>query len=290
MNRQFLWKMKGSRTLELDSPLIMGIVNCTPDSFFDGGQLPTAQEAVQHGLHLAGQGAHILDVGGESTRPGSRQVALAEELERIVPVVSALDEQKTSGNLTCALSVDTTKAGVAAAGLEAGAEIVNDVSACRFDPGLLDVLVQHQPGYVLMHSLGRPETMQDHPRYESVVDDLLLFFQRHMDRLVSAGLGEDRIILDPGIGFGKLLEHNLAILRDVDRFLVFGRPLLVGVSNKSLWHGLLGLELSERGVATQVATALMAARGVFVHRVHDVRSTSRTLRIVQALTARGAPA
>jgi dihydropteroate synthase len=290
MNRQFLWKMKGSRTLELDSPLIMGIVNCTPDSFFDGGQLPTAQEAVQHGLHLAGQGAHILDVGGESTRPGSRQVALAEELERIVPVVSALDEQKTSGNLTCALSVDTTKAGVAAAGLEAGAEIVNDVSACRFDPGLLDVLVQHQPGYVLMHSLGRPETMQDHPRYESVVDDLLLFFQRHMDRLVSAGLGEDRIILDPGIGFGKRLEHNLAILRDVDRFLVFGRPLLVGVSNKSLWHGLLGLELSERGVATQVATALMAARGVFVHRVHDVRSTSRTLRIVQALTARGAPA
>ncbi|HDQ39657.1 MAG TPA: dihydropteroate synthase [Desulfonatronum sp.] len=288
MDRHSRWMIKGSRGLDLSIPVIMGIVNCTPDSFFDGGRLRTVQAAVDYGMDLAAQGARILDVGGESTRPGAKRVALAEELTRTVPVLSGLARQRDLRDLACVLSVDTTKAGVAAAGLEAGAEIVNDISACRFDPELLDVLVQYRPGYVLMHSLGRPQTMQNHPRYKNVVEEILAFFQRQMDRFINAGLSEEQIILDPGIGFGKLLEHNLSILREMDRFLILGRPVLVGLSNKSLWHGLLDLELFERESATQVATALMAVKGVSVHRVHDVESASRTLRIVQALTACGA--
>ena len=266
------------------APLIMGIVNCTPDSFYDGGRLAGPEAAVGHGLAMAGHGAHILDVGGESTRPGAAPVGPAEELGRVFPVLAGLERERKAGSMDCALSVDTTKAVVAASALEAGADIVNDISACRFDPGLTDVLVQHQPGYVLMHSLGRPETMQLQPRYDNVVDEILSFFQERMDELVSAGLGEENIVLDPGIGFGKLLEHNLAILREVGRFFSLGRPVLIGASYKSLWQGLLGLELPDRGMATQVATALLAARGVAVHRVHDVESTARTLKVVQALT------
>jgi len=288
MDRQLSWRVGGAKTLNLTEPLVMGIVNCTPDSFFDGGLLPTPQAAVAHGLTLARQGARILDVGGESTRPGAKPVSEAEEQERVLPVLSGLARERTLGSMDVLLSVDTYKSGVAAAALAFGAEIINDVSACRFDPGLMDVLTQYKPGYVLMHSLGRPETMQHAPRYEDVVDEILAFFHRRMDLLVATGCNEECIVLDPGIGFGKLLEHNVAILRAVERFLALGRPLLIGVSNKSLWQGLLGLEPAERGMATQVATALLAAAGVALHRVHDVENTARTLRIVQALTASGA--
>lgn len=288
MRGYFSWRIKGRRAQAVTDPLIMGIVNCTPDSFFDGGRLQSPQAGVEHGLALAHQGAHFLDVGGESSRPGARPAHAAEELDRVVPVLAGLARQREALGLEFVLSVDTYKPGVAAVALEAGAQVVNDISACRFDPGLLDVLVQYKPGYVLMHSLARPETMQREPRYENVVDDILAFFQRHMDLLVTSGLSEEYIILDPGIGFGKLLEHNIKILRDVDRFFVLGRPVLVGVSNKSLWQGLLGLELAQRGLATQVATALLAVKGVAMHRVHDVESTARTLRIVQSLTTSGA--
>jgi dihydropteroate synthase len=267
----------------------MGIVNCTPDSFFDGGLLMSPQAGIAHGLTLARQGARILDVGGESTRPGAKPVSEAQEQERVLPVLSGLAQERALGNMHSLLSVDTYKSGVAVAALASGAEIINDISACRFDPGLMDVLIQFKPGYVLMHSLGRPETMQIAPRYKDVVDEILAFFQQRMDLLVAAGFSEEYIVLDPGIGFGKLLEHNLAILRKVDRFLTLGRPILIGVSNKSLWQGLLGLELAERGLATQVATALLAAAGVALHRVHDVENTARTLRIVQALTASKSP-
>jgi dihydropteroate synthase len=269
----------------LTEPLIMGIVNCTPDSFFDGGLLMSSKAGIAHGLTLARQGARILDVGGESTRPGAKPVSEAQERERVLPVLSGLARERELGNMHSLLSVDTYKSGVAVAALASGAEIINDISACRFDPGLMDVLTQFKPGYVLMHSLGQPETMQIAPRYKNVVDEILAFFQQRLDLLVAAGFSEEYIVLDPGIGFGKLLEHNIAILRGVDRFLTLGRPVLIGVSNKSLWQGLLGLELTERTVATQVATALLAAAGVALHRVHDVENTSRTLRIVQTLTA-----
>lgn len=287
MNQGRMWTVRDGEQLDLRQPVIMGIVNCTPDSFFDGGRLQTPEAAVEHGLALAGQGALIIDVGGESTRPGALPVDSDEELRRVVPVLANLARLRASNDLEFTLSVDTSKAEVASAALTAGAAIVNDVSACRFDPGLVDVLVQYQPGYVLMHSLGRPETMQCEPVYTDVVDEILDFFVRHLSLLVAAGLSEEHVVLDPGVGFGKLLEHNIAILRNIDRFFSLGRPVLVGVSNKSLWQGLLGLGPADRGVPTQVATALLAARGVAVHRVHDAGATQRTLRIANALSPLG---
>ncbi|GAB6057386.1 dihydropteroate synthase [Desulfonatronum parangueonense] len=271
----------------MDHPLIMGVINCTPDSFYDGGQHLLPGNAVRHGRMLASQGAKILDVGGESTRPGSLPVAREEERERVLPVIEGLSTALELSHPEVVLSVDTTKAEVAAAALAAGAAVVNDISACRFDPELLDVLCQYQPGYVLMHALGTPATMQSNPSYENVLEEVRRFFEQRMNVLVQAGLPEDSIILDPGIGFGKLLEHNLRLLRDIGDLLQLGRPLLVGISNKSFWKSLLGLELEERETVNQVATALLTAKGVRVHRVHDVEATRRTLRVCEALSGGG---
>lgn len=259
--------------------LIAGIVNVTPDSFYDGGKYDTVASGIKHGRELARQGADILDVGGESTRPYADKVSLEQELDRVIPVVTTLAHEKVAQ----AVSVDTYKAQVAARALDAGADIVNDVSAFRFDPELLDVLGQYKPGYVLMHSLGRPEEMQDDPRYASVVDDILAFFEERLVMLDKAGLPGDNIVLDPGIGFGKLLEHNLEILRNIERFMELGLPLYMGLSNKSLWQHLLGLEVGQRRNATQVATALLAARGVPIHRVHEVELARQSLTIVREL-------
>ena len=326
MQPNSIWRIKNGRWMSLDRPLIMGVVNCTPDSFYDGGQYDDPQSALSHGLLLASQGAGILDVGGESTRPGSRPVGREEEMRRVLPVIRGLHDAlakpgtiaapgtggsasvgpvsaaggpvraTSSGSDThrrpiteaaSVISIDTTKAAVAAAALEAGADIVNDVSACRFEPGLLDVLQHFQPGYVLMHAQGRPETMQIQPVYDDVVDDVCRFLEDRMDLLVRSGLSETAIVLDPGIGFGKRLEHNLELLGNMHRLIRIGRPVLVGLSNKSFWKGLLGLELGERGTATQVATALLAVEGVAIHRVHDVAATARTLQIVQAIVGQG---
>jgi dihydropteroate synthase len=230
-------------------------------------------------LELARQGAHILDVGGESTRPYGEAVGEAEELARVLPVVEGLVKARTCS----VISVDTYKAGVAARCLEAGAAIINDVSGFRFEPELLDVLVEHKPGYVLMHSLGRPEDMQDEPRYEDVVGEIMAFFEERLGVLERAGLPLDRVVLDPGIGFGKKLEHNLAILREIERFYELGLPVYMGLSNKSLWQGLLGLEVGQRQNATQAATAVLAARGVPIHRVHEVQLTRQSLTIAREL-------
>jgi dihydropteroate synthase len=197
----------------------------------------------------------------------------------VLPVIRGLLKAKPES----VLSIDTYKAEVARDALEAGVVIVNDVSGFSFDPLLKDVVIQYKPGYVLMHTSARPETMQDNPRYNDIVGELLDYFARKMNWLVSAGLPEDRIVIDPGIGFGKTLEHNLAILRNIDRFFALGRPVYMGLSNKSLWGDLLDLPKDERGSATQVATALLAARGVGIHRVHDVGACRKTLRIVQAM-------
>jgi dihydropteroate synthase len=260
----------------------MGVVNVTPDSFFDGGRHADADAALAHARELAAQGADILDLGGESSRPFAEPVSQDEELRRVLPVVRGAAALADTGG-TPAISVDTYKAGTAAAALEAGAAIVNDISACAFDPGLPDVLVQYAPGYVLMHSLGRPEEMQNDPRYQDVVEEVLAFFEAKLAALVRAGLPESRVVLDPGIGFGKTLEHNLSLLRNLDRFTALGRPVMVGLSNKSLWGGLLGLEKDRRGNATQAATAVAAVRGATVHRVHDVARTVQTLRVAGAL-------
>lgn len=258
---------------------IAGVVNVTPDSFYDGAMHAEARSGIDHGIELARQGADILDVGGESTRPYSAPVSEAEELERVLPVVRGLVKADTG----CAVSIDTYKAAVAAQALEAGADIVNDVSAFGYDPELLDVISQYKPGYVLMHSLGRPESMQNAPAYSDVIENIIAFFEEKLEILDKVGLPLDRVVLDPGIGFGKLLEHNLAILREIERFECLGLPLYVGLSNKSLWQGLLGLKIDERKNATQVATALMAAKGVSIHRVHEVELARQTLTIVQQL-------
>ena len=273
----------------------MGVVNATPDSFFDGGRHDTPDKALAHARRLAEEGAHILDVGGESSRPGAAPVSAREEISRVLPVIEGLAKSDSGENglpalppaippsISPIISIDTYKAETAARALEAGARVVNDISACAFDPGLTDVLVQYKPGYVLMHCPARPGVMQRNPCYGDVVGKIKTFFEAKLADLTKAGLPEQNIVLDPGIGFGKKLEHNLAILARMEEFMEFGRPLLVGLSNKSLWGDLLGLPARERSHATQAATALMAARGVGIHRVHDVANTVRTLRIVETV-------
>jgi len=280
-NANTLWRLGRGLVLDCAANRIAGIINVTPDSFSDGGRHETAAAAVAHGLALAAEGADILDVGGESTRPGAAQVPLEEEIRRVVPVVSGI-LRELPGAL---VSVDTFKAGCAAAAIEAGAVIVNDISACAFDPELTDVLVAGKPGYVLMHCQGRPRSMQDDPRYDDVVEDILAFFEAHLSRLVRAGLPEDHVVLDPGIGFGKRLEHNLAILRGLDRFAVLRRPIYMGLSNKAFFGAFLGLPVENRGPATAVASALCAARGARIHRVHDVAGVAQALRLAAAMAA-----
>lgn len=275
------WNIAGGGVLGPAPFFIAGIVNVTPDSFYDGGTHPSVEQGIAHGRQLAEQGAHILDLGGESTRPYAEYVSSDEEAARVVPVVRALVEEY--GETGPVVAVDTYKAAVAAASLEAGAKIINDVSAFRFEPELLDVIAEHRPGYVLMHSLGKPEDMQNEPSYTDVVAEIMAFFEERMNVLVRAGVPEENIVLDPGIGFGKLLEHNLEILQRIEVFMELGRPIYMGLSNKSLWGQLLGLDVGERQNATQVATALLAARGVPIHRVHEVALARQSLTIVTKL-------
>ncbi|BBD06999.1 dihydropteroate synthase [Desulfovibrio ferrophilus] len=225
----------------------------------------------------------VLDVGGESTRPYAEEVSAEDELARVIPVIQGLSAHIRAEGEEAAVSVDTYKAEVAAKALEAGACIVNDISSCQFDPGMIDVLAQYKPGYVLMHSPGRPGQMQDSPRYDSVVDEIIAFFEKHIRILTAAGLPEDNIVIDPGIGFGKTLEHNLQILASIEAFGVLGLPLFVGLSNKSMFGKLLGLEVGDRKNATQAAIAVLASRGVRVHRVHEVALTMQTLTVAEAM-------
>lgn len=274
------WVVAGGANLVPAMPYgVMGILNLTPDSFYDGGRHDTGEAALAQALALAGDGADLLDLGAESSRPGARPLTPGEEQERLLPVLAAVRESLPE----LAVSVDTVHAATAAAALDRGAAIINDVSACGADPELTDVLVAHKPGYVLMHSQGRPPDMQAAPHYEDVCLEVRRFFARELDRLVRAGLPEDRIVLDPGIGFGKSLGHNLALLAHVEDFLEFGRPLLLGLSMKSLFGDLLGLPVGERAPVTHTATALLWERGVFWHRVHDVAGARAALRLAAAL-------
>ena len=275
------WILRGGRVLHPAPFCLIGIVNVTPDSFSDGGRFLDPQRAVEHGLRLLDDGACMLDLGAESTRPYAVPVPEAEERARLLPVMGRLREVRPDA----VLSVDTLKAGTARAALEGGADIINDVSACTADPALTDVLVEYKPGYVLMHSQGNPREMQVNPHYGDVVEEILVFFERHLARLVKAGLPEDRIVLDPGIGFGKNKDHTVAILQGMERFASLGRPLYVGLSRKSMFRELLGLdEVEQRAEATRLAVALLAARGVPYHRVHDVSGCAQALRLVEAMT------
>ena len=262
---------------------IMGVLNVTPDSFSDGGEWFSFEDAVAHGRELAGQGAKILDVGGESTRPGAEPVSEAEELRRVVGVIEALDG-------AAQLSIDTSKLAVAQAALEAGATYVNDVTAFRNDPGLAALVAERGCECCLMHMLGEPRTMQDDPRYDDVVDDVRAFLEERVEFAVREGVREERIMVDPGIGFGKTLDHNLELLRRLDRIATIGFPVVIGTSRKSFLGRLTGREDPHDRVAATVATNVLALeRGATVFRVHDVAETADALKVAAATLRRDGP-
>lgn len=259
---------------------IMGIVNLTTDSFHAASRSPDLEAALARCRALRAGGADVLDLGAESSRPGAAPVRADDEIARLVPLI---DELKACMPDVC-LSVDTYHAATAAQVLEHGADIINDISACSFDPGMADVLVQYRPGYVLMHCQGTPKTMQDNPVYDDVCAEVAAFFEKKLNMLVAAGLPEERILLDPGIGFGKTMGHNLALMRSTAPWAHLGRPSLMACSMKSVFGNLLGLPVAERGTATCVATALTWKSGYTWHRVHDVAAALQSLQLAAALS------
>jgi dihydropteroate synthase len=269
----------GDRVLECGpATLVMGVLNVTPDSFSDGGRFLDHEAAVTHGLRMAEEGAAILDVGGESTRPGSEAVTVEEELARVLPVIKRL-----AAEIDLPLSIDTRKPEVARAAVDAGAAIVNDVSGAR-EPGMLEVVAASGAGLVLMHMLGEPKTMQVEPRYEDVVRDVRGYLAERLRAAEGAGIDRDRLAVDPGLGFGKTYQHNLELMRDIDAFLDLGVPVVVGPSRKSFIGTALGdAPLDDRLEGTIGASAWMAGQGAHVVRVHDVGPVVRALRVVDAI-------
>ena len=266
------------KSLDLRHPLIMGIVNVTPDSFSDGGRFLAPGDALAQGLRLVQEGAALLDIGGESTRPGSDAVTVDEELRRVLPVVEAL-----VGRVGVPISVDTTKAEVARRALRAGASLVNDISALRADDEMAGVVAESGCPVCLMHMRGQPKTMQDDPHYDDVVDDVLRFFEERMAFALEHGVHEEQILLDPGIGFGKTPEHNLTLLRHLDRFVSLGRPVVLGPSRKRFLGVILGAEPGQRVIGTVATTVVGLLAGVRVFRVHDVKPNFEALRVGLAI-------
>jgi dihydropteroate synthase len=261
--------------------LVMGIVNVTPDSFSDGGKFFDPDRAVAHGLELAAQGAEILDIGGESTRPGATPVSEEEELRRVIPVI-----EKLAAQAKVALSIDTMKPAVAHAALATGASIVNDIAANRDEGELWDVVANAGAGYICMHMQGTPASMQISPNYSDVCREVADFFRDRLRRLNDCGVAADQVVLDPGIGFGKTVEHNLQLLASLGGFTKLGRPLLVGVSRKSFIGKLLGAEVTDRMTGSLACTALALAEGANLIRAHDVAETVQAVRVVEAVLAR----
>jgi dihydropteroate synthase len=260
---------------------VMGIVNVTPDSFSDGGLFLDPERAIAHGLELAAEGADILDVGGESTRPGAQAVSAATELERTRPVVEALG---AAGGPP--VSIDTSKAEVARAALDSGAAIVNDVTALRADAELADLCAERDCGLVLMHMLGNPRTMQRDPTYDDVVDEVRAFLAERIDVAVAAGVAEERIWVDPGIGFGKTVEHNLALLRRLGELRELGRPIVIGTSRKSFLGGLTGREVDRRLGGSVASNVLALAAGAEIFRVHEVLAARQALDVAETILGR----
>jgi dihydropteroate synthase len=273
-----------ARQFEFSFPrptLVMGVVNVTPDSFSDGGMFLHPEAAIAHGLELARQGADILDIGGESTRPGAEPVSEAEELRRVIPVIG-----KLSAKVKMPLSIDTTKPAVARAALQAGASIVNDVAANREDDAMWKIAAEFRAGYICMHARGTPQMMQRNPAYADVVREVGDFFGDRLERLNACGVAADQVVLDVGIGFGKTLEHNLQLLANLESFTTMARPLLLGVSRKSFIERLLGGKLNERLPASLACASLAIAGGVQIIRTHDVAETVQAARMTEAVLAR----
>jgi dihydropteroate synthase len=268
-----------------ERPLIMGVVNITADSFYDGGRYAEPEQAVAHAIELAEQGADILDIGAESTRPGAHLVSLEDELDRVIPVVAELARR-----VTVPISVDTTKSQVAQTALEAGASIINDVSALQWDKEMARVVARFGAAVVLMHMQGTPQTMQNAPQYRNVVAEVVRFLDERMQAALEAGIPKTSIVLDPGIGFGKLLEHNLELLNHLSEFTILNRPLLIGVSRKAFIGQLVGRSVEHREWGTAAAVALAVDRGARILRVHDAAIMADVVKVAAAIASAGSSA
>lgn len=277
MNRPELWSL---RSLDLPltvQPIWMGIVNVTPDSFSDGGQFDSTGRAIAHALELVKQGANILDIGGESTRPYSQSVSAKEEVGRVLPVIRGIVRQTD-----VPISIDTSKAAVAEAAIDAGAQIINDVTGLSGDPAMIPLALDSGVGVCAMHMQGTPQTMQDHPVYSDVVEDIFSYLQQRKQQLLAAGIPLPKICLDPGIGFGKTHQHNLELIRRVDRFHDLGCPLLVGHSRKGFIGSVLHNKEVERDSGTAGVSVALAMRGVQILRVHHVGINRRVWELFRA--------
>ena len=274
-----IWKIR-DREIDLSRRArVMGIINATPDSFSDGGSFLDPQAALAHGLQMVAEGAEILDIGGESTRPGAQSVEADEEIRRVLPIIQALRRESP-----VLLSIDTSKAAVAEAALDAGADIINDVTGLRGDPDMPALAASSKAGIVIMHMQGQPRTMQVAPTYDDVIHEVGNFFRQALARSVACGIDPMRIALDPGIGFGKTPEHNRRLLAELSAFLEFGRPLLVGASRKSFLGWLAGSSAMDDRFWPGVAlTSLCRERGARILRVHDVKPHTEALRMTEAI-------
>jgi dihydropteroate synthase len=256
----------------------MGVLNVTPDSFSDGGIYLQRDKAIEHGLSMARDGADIIDVGGESTRPYSEKISSDEELDRVIPVIQALRK-----DLRIPISIDTCKADVARQALKVGASIINDISALRFDPEMIWVAAEAGVPVILMHMQGTPRDMQANPTYENLIPEILDFLKSAMDRGVAGGIRKDMIIVDPGIGFGKTFDHNLQIIRELSQFKALERPILLGPSNKAFIGHILDKEPHDRDTGSMAVVAAGVLNGAHIVRVHNVKKTMETVKMIDAI-------
>lgn len=276
--RQYILDIRNQKITIGPEPWLAGILNVTPDSFSDGGQYLEPGQAVERALRLVEQGARIIDIGGESTRPGSKEVPAEEELARIIPVIKKLRPQTAA-----LISIDTRKSLVARAALDEGADLINDISALGHDPEMATVAAAAGVPVILMHMLGSPETMQLNPQYDDLLGEIRAFFLERISRAEAAGIAPDRLVLDPGLGFGKTLEHNLTLINRLDYFLDLGKPVMVGPSRKSFIGFILEVPVDQRLEGTLAAAIISWLRGAAIIRVHDVLETKKALQVAQSI-------
>ncbi len=269
-------------TLDTSKPQLMGILNVTPDSFSDGGLFVAHNKALAHVELMIEQGACIIDIGGESTRPGAKTVSIDDEIQRVVPIIEAIRASSQHAVATIPISIDSSKPEVMAAALAAGASMINDVRALTL-PGALEVAANSDAPICLMHAQGSSKTMQSDPQYNDVVADVMGFLQKRVSVCVEAGITRDRLIIDPGFGFGKTLNHNLALAQNLDRFQSLSLPILVGVSRKSMFGAILNAEVDERLYGSLAMTALLLNKGASIVRTHDVAATHDVIKVVTAM-------
>lgn len=270
--------MKQINLTSANRPILMGILNVTPDSFSDGGKFSTINAALQQAERMLAQGADIIDIGGESTRPGAPAVSEQDEITRVIPVIQALKQE-----FNCAISVDTSKAAVMQQAIDCGVDLINDVCALS-QPGALAVVAQSEVPVCLMHMQGSPRTMQQNPKYDDLVQDILAFFNAKIAQCQAVGIARDRIIIDPGFGFGKTLGDNYQLLNELAQFSQLNCPILAGISRKSMLGNLLNLAMNDRANASVVAATLALTKGASIVRVHDVAETKQAIDIYNAMT------